>query len=334
MDPVFPYNNSNVGPAILGQPNYPALITPSYFDDTGIIPVNAAGRPRKTGIGWNTQFPVGLTPAVAYDFNFNVKSLFYQIAVEFTLVNLAEIGFFDVETLNTSGIIQRFFVSSGTIFKYRFRSVNNGNINNKVTTDNVGIDFTKAFYDFRQPPHLRADYYWFPQFTFDIAGRSGYITNGVDDSYPLLFPNILMPSIPLGVVGNNPGLQIDAQFFAREVYTTERYDEIFFSPQLGPPGTQVTITCPPYKTGQFPDGLDSPGQRTGFVDVTEVLFAGANAVTNFTKLVNANGVTDRIQVTVPAGARTDVIKFKSVANQTNAANMTDYYATSTAFKVT
>ncbi len=315
-EPIYPFDASNL------DVTYRPLVTPSYFDQNGSIPL-VNGNPKKVASGWNTNWPVGLYPEVAHDLNTNVKSMWFKVNCVFEYEDsFIGFGFTSTETLNAQGLIRRFYVAPGTMFHHKFKSVNNvGNTTNAIT-----IDFTQSFYDYRSFGFTQKNYWWFPYINFEIAGNYGYITKGTNLSPSMGFDDFKVnpiPSIPITVLEKTPGISIgNPVVFESSIVTTERYDMIYFSPEVVAKGSLVTIVCPPYK-----EKYDSPAQRTGFKDLVSISFGDSTPVTNFTKITNDAGVVDQVTVVVPQDANTGTIKFKSVSSETNPENTTDYYET-------
>jgi hypothetical protein len=210
------------------------------------------------------------------------------------------------------------------MFKNAFKSFpRKGSANSKATTDDILIDFTKSFYDLRQPGQQGKALYWFPYIKLAIAGQHGYITNGASANPAIEFQGMAIPSVPLEVRNGAAGIPIlDPIVHRADFQIIERYDQITFTPRRAVAGqTEITITIPPYNTN-----YDSTEWRDGFADVTNLDFGGVS-ISTFTKVPNDQGVIESIRVTPPIGSRSDVIKFTSVANTDKPELTTDYYHT-------
>jgi hypothetical protein len=326
----YPFNAGNV----IAEPR--PLMTSTYFNDSGDRGINSSGNFIKTTVGYGTNWPIGLFTSAIYDLWANAKMLAYHIDIAFLSAQSNEVGIAtaesdDLEQLGAQGVLRRCFVSSGSIFKHALKSFpRQHSATGKTTTDDFIIDFTKSFFDYRSGAGSPRRSWWFPYIRLNIAGSTGFITNGSDMSATLDFQGMPIPPMPIDVRSNVPGVPIDDPIvFRSDIQLLERYDAITFTPKEAVAGvTPVTITLPAYNPA-----YDHSAWRDGFVDVTELTF-GRVKTTDFQKVANAGGVIDTIVVIPPVGSKTDVIRFKSVVDPLHPEKTTDYYATVENLKIT
>lgn len=307
------------------------MMTHTYFNDYGVLGTNASGNTIKTTTGFGTSWPVGVLQRDMYNLWANVKSMAYHIDVAFLSATdftdaITTTDYRDMESLNVSGVLRRCNISSGSIFKGALKSFRRaGSSNGRTFVDDIMFDFTKTFYDYRPGGYQPKGTWWWPYIRLNIAGNTGYITNGGNANHLIDMQGLgAFPGIPFEVRQNTAGVPIDNPVVSRaDMQVIERYDDITFLPKRAQAGvTEVTITIP-----SFNPAFDGSVWRDGFADVTELEFGGGIKTTTFTKVPNGAGTVDTIKVIPPAGSRTDVIRFTSVANPAKADLTTDYYNT-------
>lgn len=322
-DLYFPFNHANV----IASPR--PMITPTYFDNECCkLHTNSTGGVVKTTVGYGTDWPIGLFSKDIFDWWANVKMMAYHIdlaflsSVGFNPGGIADVQYDNQEVMNASGVLRRCQISSASIFKYAFKSFKKKGSEN-TTTDDILIDFTKGFSDYRTGSGLVGGIWWFPYIRFNIAGTNGYILNGSDRQYSVDFQGLPIPSLPIEVRQTTYGTPIINPVLHRaDIQVIERIDQIDFTPSRAVAGTtEVTITLP-----AFNPTYDGALWRDGLEYIVELTF-GKASTTEFTKIRNSAGVVDTIKVVPPAGSTTGVIKFKSVLDPTKEDTTSDFFTT-------
>lgn len=323
----YPFNMGNV------TETYRPLLTPTYFADScQQLLLNSAGNPAKATVGFGTSWPIGILPKDIFDVWANVKTFSYNIDVDFSVSSDfytglgGSVDYQDTERLYVTGILKRCFISSGSMFKFAFKSFPKKG-STKTSTDQVIIDFTKGFADYRQVGNQMKNIWWFPYIKLEIAGQTGYILNGSTDKTSLSVEGTAWTPIPFEVRQTTAGVPISNPTVHRSAFQViERIDDITFTPKSAIAGsTEVTITLPAHNPS-----YDSSAWREGFTDVVSLSFGGEET-TNFTKIETA-GVIDTIKVVPPLGSKTGVISFKAIADPTKPDLTTDYYHTQEALR--
>lgn len=309
----------------------PIAIRNGYFDEDGktIIPV-------PNGVG---DWPVGFDSAAAYDFWANIKSMYYHIeaAIQAEEEISDEAGGFgrgsfgSMRTGSVVGITRRFWNytarAPGEHRTYR----GSGGIVQANAVGDVRIDFSKVFYD-RQSSRP-AGWWWYPKIHIEAQMSGMKVINGGSDGYFSFMnpPGVVgaMPSIMdigITVTSSGSGTPVDAVIVhAADIKPIERYDDISFTPLMGPPGTLVTITLPACSAAFAGSSL-----REAFKFVKE-LWIGDKRIDSFSPAGSIQGAfKDTISVVIPEGATTGAFKFRAAYST---ANTDDYYTTREKFVV-
>ncbi|NBQ67414.1 MAG: hypothetical protein EBU46_00740 [Nitrosomonadaceae bacterium] len=313
----------------------PVAIRNGYYDEDGKTIITA---PNAIG-----DWPVGFTSAAAYDFWANIKSMYYHIeaAVQAEQAILDEalgpgIGagsFGSMRSGSVVGITRRFWnYTARAPGEHRTYHGANGIVQPEAVGD-IRIDFSKVFFD-RQSSRP-AGWWWYPKIHIAAAMKEGGFTvvNGGSDGYFSFMnpPGVVgaMPSIMdigITVTTSGSGTPVDAVVVhAADIKPIERYDDITFSPLMGPPGTEVTITLPSCSAAFVGSNL-----REAFKFVKE-LWIGDKRIDTFDPATSIQGAfKDTIVVTIPEGATTSAFRFRAAYSS---ANTDDYYTTREKFVV-
>ena len=286
-------------------------LTSTYYDTNGQLATGPGSSPLITPVGFNTKYPLGLTPGNMNDLFYNTKSIYYKVSSAGS-----DIGEFITTgtSSGSTGILGRIITDSSNIYGRKFTPMI-GVAGSRNSVDDIAIDFTQCFSKLTKASDYVQQYSWLPKITFNVVSASGSITIGQSSDTPVDFTNFSPPILDaMYVYIFLNGSDDDTIGFEMSMSETERYDDIYFTPYMISAGQTLVIKSPPISAD-----YDMPGFRTGFADLYSIQFTGSQQIiTNFPKLTNVNHVVDTVQVVVPNDAKTGPIKFNSKYSTTNA----------------